>query len=98
MASLLYQRQGPRWLGCGTPQSETSAPPFDRQYTLTGPRRVLGQQEEYKVKQEVKLLDGGVAQYMGDDVFVLVQQSEKGPQSVAVTVEDLRNLLAQVEA
>lgn len=50
------------------------------------------------MSKEVKLLDGGTAHYMGDDVFVLVQQSEKGPQSVAVTGDDLRRLLAAAEA
>lgn len=40
-----YNHQG--LVGWGIPQSETSARSPDRQYTLTGPARVLGQQEEY---------------------------------------------------
>lgn len=46
---------------------------------------------------EVKIMDGGVAEYMGDGIYVLLQKSEDGPQSVAITVDDLRSLLSQLE-
>lgn len=40
-------------------------------------------------------LADGVAEYMGDGVFVLAQKDERGSaQSVVVTVEDLRRLTA----
>ncbi len=39
-------------------------------------------------------LNEGVAQHMGEGVFVLCQKDERGrPQSVVVTEEDLRVLL-----
>lgn len=44
----------------------------------------------------IVLVDGG-AEHMGDGVFVLVQDSEEGPQSVVVTRADLEALLAVSE-
>ena len=44
---------------------------------------------------EVRIAEG-VAEYMGDGVFVLCQNSEQGPQSVMVTEEDLRRLLERL--
>lgn len=38
-------------------------------------------------------MDDGSAHYMGDDTFVLCQPSDQGPQSVVVTMSDLRKLL-----
>ncbi len=45
----------------------------------------------------VKLADG-VAISMGDGVFVLTQDSDNGPQDVVVTADDLRAMLATIEA
>lgn len=44
---------------------------------------------------EVKLAEG-IAEPMGDGVFVLLQASDEGPQSVVLTADDLRRLLAAV--
>ena len=44
---------------------------------------------------EVQMAEG-VAQHMGEGTFVLCQQSDEGSQSVVVTEDDLRRLLAQV--
>ena len=45
---------------------------------------------------EVQLSEG-VAEYMGDGIFVLCQPSDQGPQSVAVSLDDLERLRAAVE-
>lgn len=42
---------------------------------------------------EVKI-EAGLAIHMGDDAFTLIQDAEDGPQSVVVTADDLRRLLA----
>jgi hypothetical protein len=42
----------------------------------------------------VKLIDG-VAEHMGDGMFVLIQKDERGsPQNVVVAREDLERMLA----
>lgn len=45
------------------------------------------------IQQAIQLQDGGVAESMGEGVFVLCQPSDEGPQNVVVTVEDLRRLV-----
>jgi hypothetical protein len=42
----------------------------------------------------VALLDGAEGHYMGDGVWIVVQGSDKGPQSVALTKANLEALLA----
>lgn len=44
----------------------------------------------------IKLADGS-AENMGEGVFVVLQKSDRGPQSVVLTVEDLRRLLGTSE-
>lgn len=39
-------------------------------------------------------IDCGTAVYMGDGVFVLCQDSDDGPHSVAITVPEMKQLLA----
>lgn len=46
-----------------------------------------------EVKVEVKI-EGGLAIHMGEGAFALLQDCEDGPQSVVVTADDLRRLLA----
>lgn len=38
-------------------------------------------------------IENGEGEHMGEGVFVILQQSEEGPQSVVVTADDLRRLL-----
>ena len=46
--------------------------------------------------QSIKIADG-VAENMGDGVVIVCQPSDKGPQNVVLTTDDLRGLLAALE-
>ena len=46
---------------------------------------------------DIDLIDG-CAVSMGEGTFVVLQESDEGPQSVVLTGDDLRAMLAVVEA
>lgn len=48
--------------------------------------------------QGIDILDGGKANYIGDEIFTIFQDNpEDGPQMVAVSFSDLDRLSAEIE-
>jgi hypothetical protein len=47
---------------------------------------------------DIVLLDGGVAQYLGDGVFSVSQDSERGGDTVMIDVASIQRLLGAYEA